>query len=82
MTKVVVKFDSPESIEEFVNITRKYPYDMDLSRGKFMVDAKSFLGIMNMGVSNEITLRINDDSCEELKKELGRFLVRELGRPS
>ena len=33
-----------------------------------MVDAKSILGIMNLGLNNVISLQVYGDHCEELKK--------------
>ena len=43
-------------------------YDMDMKRGRFVVDAKSILGIMNLGLNNVISLQVYGDHCEELKK--------------
>ena len=69
MSEMLVSFKNPEEILNFVNTVAKYPYDMDMKRGRFVVDAKSILGIMN----NVISLQVYGDHCEELKKEISRY---------
>lgn len=75
MRKMKLVFDSIEEIGSFVNIVKKYPFEMDLSRGRLIVDAKSLLGIINLGVNNEVDLHVHADSCEELRSELGAYLT-------
>ena len=73
MSEMLVSFKNPEEILNFVNTVAKYPYDMDMKRGRFVVDAKSILGIMNLGLNNVISLQVYGDHCEELKKEISRY---------
>lgn len=47
MSKRIVVFQNPSDILEFVRKVEKYPYDMDMKRGRYIVDAKSLLGLMN-----------------------------------
>lgn len=75
MNKITIKFETPEDIQKFVNIVTNYPFEMDLIRGKFIVDAKSLLGILNLGVNNEITLNIHSDVCDDLKKEISQYIA-------
>ena len=35
------------------NIVEKYPFDMDMKRGRYIVDAKSLLGLMNLGFDHK-----------------------------
>lgn len=70
---MMIKFRNPEEVLEFVNKVAKYPYDMDMKRGRFVVDAKSILGIMNLGFNNPIELKIYDEDCSELKDELSKY---------
>ena len=58
MSEMLVSFKNPEEILNFVNTVAKYPYDMDMKRGRFVVDAKSILGIMNLGLNNVISLQV------------------------
>ena len=73
MSEMLVSFKNPEEILNFVNTVAKYPYDMDMKRGRFVVDAKSILGIMNLGLNNVISLQVYGDHCEKMKKEISRY---------
>ncbi len=44
-TKNVI-FSNPGDVIDFVKIVEKYPFDMDMKRGRYIVDAKSLLGLM------------------------------------
>lgn len=70
---MLVSFKTPEEVLNFVNTVTKYPYDMDMKRGRFVVDAKSLLGIMNLGLNNVISLQVHSENCEDLKKELLQY---------
>ncbi|MGC4018498.1 MAG: HPr family phosphocarrier protein [Muricomes sp.] len=74
MREMIIKFKDPGEVLEFVNKVEKYPYDMDMKRGRFVVDAKSILGIMNLGFNSPIELRIYDENCEQLKAELSAYM--------
>ena len=34
-----------DNVKNFVSLVNRYPYDMDLRSGRYVVDAKSILGI-------------------------------------
>lgn len=43
----------------FAEICNKYEqYDVDVSRGKYMVDGKSFLGLLALGLNKELAVCI------------------------
>ena len=48
---------------------------MDMRRGRAVVDAKSLLGIMNLGLNNVIELQMYADDCTELERQLERFVA-------
>lgn len=75
MSEMKVIFSEPKEILEFVHKVEKYPYTMDMKRGKFIIDAKSILGIMNMGLCNEIELLVYADDCEELKQDISQYIA-------
>lgn len=76
MSKLNVTFKSPDDVLDFVRKVEKYPFDMDLSRGSIVVDAKSLLGIMNLGFNQVISLKVySDEECSELQKDLEQFLA-------
>ena len=75
MSEMLIKFRNPEEILKFVRTVEKYPYDMDMKRGTFVIDAKSILGIMNLGLNNIISLEVHHDEWDELREELAEYAV-------
>lgn len=60
-------------VKEFVNIVSQYDFDIDLSSGKYVVDAKSIMGIFSLDLTKKIRLEAhtdddNNDFFEKIKK--------------
>ena len=70
MSEMKITFKHPEEIREFVNMVSKYDFDIDVRRGRVVVDAKSLLGIMHLGLNNVMDLKLHSDDCEELQKKI------------
>lgn len=77
MKSVKISLRMAESVKQFVNIANKYPYDIDLHSGRFVIDAKSLLGIFSLDLSKPIVMEIYDDNCDDLLNELKEFIVME-----
>lgn len=75
MKKKTVVFERPEDVLDFVNKVERYPFDMDMKRGHFVVDAKSILGIMNLGFRTKIELQVYNDQCDELWCDIEKYLA-------
>ncbi len=75
MKSVVIKLDMAESVKKFVNITSKFNYDMALKSGRYVVDAKSILGIFSLDLGEPIVLEINSDDCDDLLSALVPFIA-------
>ena len=54
MSEMKLTFKTPEEIYEFVNTVSKYEFDVDVRRGRVVVDAKSLLGIMQPAVESKM----------------------------
>ena len=61
MKSLQITLSMAESVKNFVNIVSKYPYEIDLKSGRFVIDAKSLLGIFSLDLSKSIDLNIHDD---------------------
>ncbi len=70
MKKVSVNLNDSTLIKAFVNIINKYPFDLDLRSGRYLVDAKSILGIFSLDLSKPIDLEILSDDADEINKLL------------
>lgn len=79
MKSVYVKFNNKEDISDFVNILCRYDYDFDLVKGRKMVDAKSYLGILCFDLADSVRLDIHDDNegVEEVIASIASYIVEE-----
>ena len=77
MKTVQIRLSLVENVNRFVNIVGRYPFDMDLSAGRHVVDAKSILGIFSLDLSRPITLEIYQDDCGDLLQEIQPFVTEE-----
>ena len=57
MTTREVMFDSVEDVKRFVQQSEKQPEDID---GSCMVDGKSMLGILSLGIHKKLNVVIHD----------------------
>ena len=73
MSEMKITFKHPEEIREFVNTVSKYEFDMDMKKGRVVVDAKSLLGIMHLGLNSVMELKMYSDDCEELQKKIAKY---------
>jgi phosphocarrier protein HPr len=76
MKSVKVVLSMAESVKNFVNIVNKYAYDIDLRSGRFLIDAKSLLGIFSLDLSKPIVLEIHSDKCDDLLDELKDYIQK------
>jgi len=66
-----------DHVKNFVSLVNRYPYDMDLRSGRYVVDAKSILGIFSVDLSRPIRLDIYSDECDDLIEALDGYLIKE-----
>ena len=75
MKSVVVSLNMAEYVKDFVSIVTKYNYDMDLRCGRYVVDAKSILGIFSLDLNSPVVLEIYTDHCDDLIQELAPYIL-------
>lgn len=75
MKTVKIRLSSIEAVRDFVEIVRKYDSEIDLSSGRYVVDAKSIMGIFSLDLLKPITLTAYSDDCEKLLGELKEYIA-------
>ena len=75
MKNVNIKLSTIEDVKSFVNAVTLYSGDADLTGGRYVVDAKSIMGIFSLDLSNPITLTVHGDNADELISRLTSFIV-------
>lgn len=66
---------SINDVKDFVNTVSKYDFDVDLISGRYVVDAKSIMGIFSLDLSKPIKVEVHSDNCESFLGEVERLIV-------
>ena len=77
MTNVNVKLPSISDVRDFVDLVRQYDMEIDLSSGRYVVDAKSIMGIFSLDLMKPIKLTAygDDEECKDLLDKINKFIV-------
>lgn len=75
MKSLEINLKMAENVKEFVSIVSSYDYEIDLRSGRFIVDAKSILGIFSLDLSKPVIVEIHSNSCDDLLKELKPYIA-------
>ena len=59
MKTVKISLNSIDKVKAFVNDITKFDYDFDLVSGRYVIDAKSIMGIFSLDLSKPINLNIH-----------------------
>ena len=72
-----IQFNAVNEIKEFVNLTTKQPFDIDLIAGRYVADAKSILSVFGLDLGSEVTLGIHatQEEAQEYLRQIEKFLV-------
>ena len=74
MKKVTIQLSSIQDVREFVDVVTSYDMEIDLSSGRYIVDAKSIMGIFSLDLMKPIGMIIHSDECEALLNDLKKFI--------
>lgn len=76
MKTVKISLNSIDKVKSFVYEITKFQSDFDLVSGRYVIDAKSIMGIFSLDLSKPIDLNIhNEDEMEDILKALDPYIV-------
>ncbi len=74
MREMRIELDTIEKVKKFVSLISVFEGDFDILAGRYIIDAKSILGIFSVDLSKPLTLRIEqEDDWETVKETLQEF---------
>lgn len=65
-----VRFNSVDDVKNFCNAAGHCEFNMDLASGRYLVDAKSLMGILSLSLDKSVNLQIQVDTEDECAKFL------------
>ena len=76
MKTVKISLNSIDKVKSFVNDLTKFDADFDLISGRYVIDAKSIMGIFSLDLSKPIDLHIHaEGDAEDILTILAPYIV-------
>ena len=76
MRSVQVSINTVDKVKAFVNDITKFEYEFDLVSGRYVVNAKSIMGIFSLDIRKPICLHINtEENTDEVINALSPYMV-------
>ena len=76
MRTVHISLNSIDEVKSFVNDLAKFDADFDLVSGRYIIDAKSIMGIFSLDLSKPIDLNIHtENNIEEILNTLSPYTI-------
>ena len=76
MKEINITLRSISDIRNFVNSVTLLDYEVDLKQGRYLVDAKSIMGIFALDTLSPITLIAHSDDTDEFFASISDFIVK------
>lgn len=73
-TKIILS--NIQDVRDFVNIVVLLPYEVDLSQGRYLIDAKSIMGIFSLDLLSPISVVAHTDYADDFFEKLAKFEVK------
>ena len=76
MKTVQISLNSIDKVKSFVNDITKFNNDFDLVSGRYVIDAKSIMGIFILDLSKPINLNIHaEENIDEIMTVLAPYII-------
>ena len=70
-----IKLETVDAVKAFSNAISKVDGQMDISHGRYVVDAKSIMGIFSLDLTNVLTLTVHTGDIGEVCAAVNDFLA-------
>ena len=75
MKTVKISLNSIDKVKSFVNVIGQFDSDFDLISGRYVIDAKSIMGIFSLDLSQPIDLSIHSEDDAAIMDALKPYLA-------
>lgn len=75
MKTLMIRLSTIEEVRKFVNIVCAFDGEIDLKSGRYVIDAKSIMGIFSLDLMKPIEMTIHSENCDALLSNLKEFIV-------
>jgi hypothetical protein len=76
MNKMEIILPGIKEVRDFVNLVVLIDYEVDLAQGRYLIDAKSIMGIFSLDLLSPITVIAHTEYADDFFAKLERFKVK------
>ncbi len=75
MKTIQIQLSTIRDVQDFVGIATAFDGDIDLTSGRYVVDAKSIIGIFSLDLLSPITLTIHSGNADGLLEAIKPYIA-------
>jgi len=75
MSEAYIVLKTIQDVREFVNIVIAFDYEIDLVQGRYVIDAKSIMGIFSLDLLSPIRVVAHTDNADAFIEKIKPYLV-------
>ncbi len=76
MKETKIMLSNVQDIRDFVKDVIMTDYEVDLVQGRYVIDAKSIMGIFSLDLLSPITLIAHSDFADTLFEKIDKYIVK------
>jgi len=76
MNKTEIVLSNVQDVRDFVNLVVLIDYEVDLAQGRYLIDAKSIMGIFSLDLLSPITVVAHTEYADDFFEKLERFKAK------
>lgn len=76
MTSAKIRLNTINDVKNFVNAVTLCDFDVDLVSGKYVIDAKSIMGILSLDLTQPVNMVVHTDECGGFLESINSFIVK------
>ncbi len=76
MKKTEIVLANIQDVRDFVNIVVLLDYEVDLAQGRYLIDAKSIMGIFSLDLLSPITVIAHTEYADDFFAKLEKFIAK------
>lgn len=79
MKNFKIYLNTIDKVKNFVEKMSKYPFDVDITSGRYVIDAKSIMGIFSLNLENVLTVTphtTDDEILSKFEDDIKEYIVK------
>lgn len=77
MVQKIIKLQDVSQVQAFNAACMQAPFGIDIRQGKYLIDAKSIMGIFSLDLSVPLTLEADTDDEAAVQERFGPYVVKD-----